>query len=274
MHARPRFHVALLGALLAGLAAEPAVAVDAVLRQSWDTKVVDATLAPDGAITATNFSGQASGMAGNPSLDGSAWAHSGLWWSLELPDGQDVTISVTSHDAAELAPGFAVWAVGAAEPFDGGTQSFAGETSTAGFGTPHSFNAFGPIGDDGTLWMQDGEGGNVQELLGTAITGPSVDGVGGWGETIETGVQDMRVGTAFAQGVTGSTTSGNATVTLEQVTGGWVVIYVSGTDHALAGGLFDMQVTAVPEPGVLGAQLAAVAALCAVRRQRRRAPRR
>ena len=126
--------------------------------------------------------------------NGSAWAHTGDWWQLELGASASVTIRVQAHDAAALSPGLSVWASGAS-PFDGGTTGTGGQVSTAGFGTPHSFNAFGPLGSPGTLWMQSGAGGNMQELLGYAISGPSFLGgtTGtGWGETIATGAHKVK----------------------------------------------------------------------------------
>jgi len=225
-------------------------AAGAIVFQTWDTAVVDESLPPGGVLTASDVGGLASSMANNPALFGSAWAHAGSWWSVELPHGKDVTIQVSAQNSAELAPGVAVWGIGDAAPFDGGTTSWMLETSAAAFGTPHSFNAYGALGDAGTLWMQDGQGGNAKELLGYATSGPSYLGTTGWGETITTGVHDTTLTNDFTDSVTGATGAGFADLDLENVQGGWYLIYAGGTDHTLSGGLFDLTLSAVPEPSV------------------------
>jgi hypothetical protein len=233
------------------LVSREAVAAGAVAIETWDSgEAQESVEAVGDAVARTDAAGVASSMAGNPDLDGSAWAHTGAFWVVQLNALPEVRIRVHAADGAELAPGLSVWATGAAA-FDGGTTGFGTETSTAGFGTPHSFNAFGALGDPGTLWMQDGQGGNAQELLGYAVSGPSVVGMAGWGETIETGAYDARLTNDFASAVSGRTGAGFAELTLENVAAGWYLIYVGGTDHALAGGQFDLEVKAVPEPGAV-----------------------
>jgi hypothetical protein len=247
----------------------------AVAIQTWDTGEVEEHVGDVGdAITTTAVAGVASSMAGNPDLDGSAWAHTGAFWVVHLHDLPAVRIRVDAANASEFAPGLSVWATGNV-CFDGGTTGFGTETSSAGFGTPHSFNAFGPLGDAGTLWMWEGDsvtsgGGNAQELLGYAVSGPSVVGAAGWGETIENGAHDMRLTSDNVVDVSGSTGAGFAELTLEDVALGWYLIYVGGTDHSLAGGLFDLTVQAVPEPGPFAVGIAAGTALWALRPRRRR----
>ena len=258
-----------LGLALSLQASREAQAAGAVTLQTWDTGEIEEHLEhPGDSLTKSEVAAVASSMAGNPDLDGSAWAHTGAFWIVHMHDLPEVRIRVDAANASELAPGLSVWATGPAA-FDGGTTSFGGETSSAGFGTPHSFNAFGVLGDPGTLWMQDGEGGNAKELLGYAVSGPSIVGDAGWGETIENGAHDMRLTDDYATGVSGSTGPGFAELILEDPALGGYLVYVGGTDHALAGGLFDLEVRAVPEPGAASTGAAAALALLAVRRGRR-----
>ncbi len=240
---------ALLVGLGAALLLSSSVhAASAVTIRTWDGGGASASVAPGGSASVTGAAANASSMAGNPALNGSAWAHTGAWWSLYLDASPQVTVRVQAYDGAQLAPGLSIWASGAAE-FDGGTTAWGSETSTAGFGTPHSFNAYGALGDAGTLWMQDGEGGNMKELLGYAISGPSFPTAGGWGETIANGAHDLRATSDHVAAVTGSVGTGFAELMLGGVESGWYTIYVGGTDHALGGGLFDLSVASVPEPG-------------------------
>ena len=235
-------------ALISCLVAGDARALGAVGIQSWGTGNVEELLDGPGASVNASAGGLAASMANNPSLDGSAWAHTGAWWILEIQNAPGAVVRVQADDAAQLSPGVSVWATGSA-PFDGGTTGFGGEISTASFGTPHSFNAFGPLGDTGTLWMEDGQGGNAKELLGYAVSGPSHAGVGGWGETIEHGAHDESLSDDYVASVSGSVGAGFAELDLANPANGWYLIYVGGTDPSLEGGVFTLSVTTVPEPG-------------------------
>lgn len=232
-------------ALLAS--AQPGHAANAIFRTNWDGALPSVVVGPGDSATSSNQGGLASSMSGNPALNGSAWAHTGDWFSIQLQDAQSVTIRVDATNPAQLAPGISLWASGAA-PFDGGTEAWASELSSAAFGTPHSFNAFGPLGDPGTLWMQAGEGGNMEELIAYAIAGPSFLGTTGWGETITHGVNDMRLSNVFADAVSGSVGPGFAELVLTGVHESWFTIYVGGTDHALSGSTYNLTVSSVPEP--------------------------
>jgi hypothetical protein len=257
--------MALFFLVAACLARAEARAADAVGAQTWDSGVVEESLTSLGdEAVSSGEAGLASSMANNPGLNGSAWAHTGAWWSLEVGSVLDVRIRVDATDPAQFAPGLSVWAIGDAI-FDGGTTATGGETSTAGFGTPHSFNAFGPLGDAGTLWMQDGVGGNAKELLGYAISGPSFLDSTGWGETIEHGAHDLRASDDYVASVSGSVGAGFAELLLEGVTPGWYLIYVGGTDHSMSGGEFALRARAVPEPGT--ALLVAAGIACLARRR-------
>ncbi len=242
--------VAAGAAAFALFGAAQAQAAGAIAFGTWNGGATTAqVLAPGGSAVKTGGAAAPASMANNPALNGSAWAHTGSWYSLEVSDLATLQIQITSQNPTGFAPGLSVWAIGNGGAFDGGTTSFGGEVSTAAFGTPHSFNAFGTLGSAGTLWMQDGQGGNAKELLGYAISGPSVLSATGWGETILNGAHDMRLSNAYATGVSGSVGTGLASLTLTGVEAGWLAIYVGGTNPALSGSLFDVTVSAVPEPG-------------------------
>jgi hypothetical protein len=269
----PRFRtIGLAASMATAVAAGPAAdarAAGAVAFQTWDGDAVEQHLEPGESATASG-SGLASSMSGNPALDGSAWAHTGDWWQLHLQDAPEVRIRVEAEDPSELAPGLSVWAIGNGGPFDGGTTGFGGETSTAGFGTPHSFNAFGALGDTGTLWMQSGQGGNARELVGYAIAGPSFLDSTGWGETIEHGAHDTGASDDYVVAVTGLVGAGFAELVLHGVSTGWFTIFVGGTDHSLAGGAFTLAVTSVPEPSTAMMVLLGVGLLARAGRMRAR----
>ena len=227
--------------------ADRASAANAIGLTNWDGGLASVELQPGESATASNIGGLASSMSSNPALNGSAWAHTGDWWSIRLHDSTSVTIRVEAADSAQLAPGVALWASGAA-PFDGGTTGWDGELSSAGFGTPHSFNAFGPLGDPGTLWMQEGEGGNMEEFIAYAISGPSFLDPTGWGETIANGAHDMRLNITFADAALGSVGPGFVELVLTDVHESWFTIYVGGTDDTLSGNPYTLSVSSVPEP--------------------------
>ncbi len=194
-------------------------------------------------ISATE-TGLQSAYSDNPSLNNSAWAHTGDWYTFKNNSLTDVTVTVSGD--ANFAPGLTVWATGSTE-FDGGTTGFGGELSSAGFGTPHSFNATGAMGDTGTLWMANGNGGNVLETLGYAVAGPS-HAAGGWGESIFTGANDVSLTSAFENGISGNVGANSVSLIFDDLAPGWYAMYIGGTNNATAGGAFNLTVSAVPEP--------------------------
>lgn len=217
-------------------------AVGAVGFQAW---TAGNDLLAGSSISAAN-SGLKSGYADNPGLSYSAWAHTGDWFVFQNHSSVDVTLTVSGDSG--FVPGVTVWATGGTV-FDGGTTGFGGELSLAGFGTPHSFNATGAMGDAGTLWMANGQGSNVLETLGYAVSGPShAAGTTGWGESIVTGLNDTSLTNTFENGVSGSVGAHTASLVFNDLAAGWYAVYVGGTDHASAGGEYNLTVTAVPEP--------------------------
>ena len=214
-------------------------------------------------LSATGFANKAS-MTGNAQLAGSAWAHTGRWFTFENTlGGSDVSVSVTGNASrdttatadnpqVDLTPGLSVWASGSSE-FDGGTEAWNNEQSlTNGFGVPHSFNVTGELnaGNSGTDWMADGEGGNMVETLGYAVTNPNIDyASAGWNEVIQSGSHDVSATNNYESGVTGSTSGNSAGLVFEDLAAGWYTVYVGGTDNTVAGatGGFDLVVSAVPE---------------------------
>jgi hypothetical protein len=257
----------LLGIAALLLPTGDARAAGAVGIHTWDGDVPAAVVDAVGeSAPSSGVAGLGSSMAGNPALGGSAWAHTGAFWSIQLGDLPEVRIRVAARDPGAFSPGVSVWAIGDAA-FDGGTTGFGGEISNATFGTPHSFNAFSPLGSSGTLWMQDGQGGNAKELLGVAMSGPTYAGATGWGETIAQGAFDRSVTDDYVASVSGSVGAGLAELALHDVAAGWYLIYVGGTNHAQeSGGLFDLSVVAVPEPGTALLVLGGVGLLAGGRR--------
>lgn len=231
---------ALLSA--AALASSNVYAAGAVGFKGWSS----GNIVNFGGTISAGESGLKSAYSDNPFLNYSAWAHTGDWWTFRN-DAAFADVTVTVSGDSGFSPGVTVWASGAAE-FDGGTTDFGSEISLAGFGTPHSFNATGAMGDAGTLWMANGQGGNMIETLGYAVSGPShAAATTGWGETISTGAQDVSLTNTFENGVTGSASAHLVSLTFNDLAPGWYTVYIGGTDHATAGGAFELTVSAVPE---------------------------
>lgn len=237
---RPLLSLAIISAL--ALAGSNAYAAAAVAPKPWVSgdNVLDSGF---NSITA-NESALKSAYSDNPNLNYSAWAHVGDWFVFQNTGLQDVTVTV--NGSSGFVPGVTVWATGA-NVFDGGTEGFGSEISLAGFGTPHSFNATGAMGDAGTLWMASGQGGNVLETLGYAVAGASHTVDTGWGETILHGANDVSLTNTFENGVGGSVDANTATLTFNDLAPGWYTVYVGGTDHASAGGAYELAISAVPE---------------------------
>lgn len=227
---------------ITALASAQLHAAGAVGFKAWNGDINELNLG--GSISATE-TGLQSAYSDNPLLNHSAWAHTGDWYTFKNNSLGDVNVTVSGD--AGFAPGLTVWATGDTE-FDGGTAGFGSEISSAGFGTPHTFNATGAMGDAGTLWMANGNGGNVLETLGYAVSGPSHTTGTGWGESIITGANDVSLTSTFENGISGSAGANSVSLIFDDLAPGWYALYIGGTDNATAGGAFDLTVSAVPEP--------------------------
>ena len=225
---------------IAVLANSHVYAANAVGFKSWTGGISDLNV---GGTISANETGLKSAYTGNILLDNSAWAHTGDWYTFHNLGLADVTVTVTGGTG--FVPGLTVWATGGAK-FDGGTTDFGSEISLAGFGAPHSFNATGAMGATGTLWMANGQGGNVVETLGYAVAGPA-NFTGGWGESIMTGAHDVSLTNTFENGVSGSVGANIVSLLFNDLNPGWYALYIGGTDHLTAGGTFELTVSAVPE---------------------------
>jgi hypothetical protein len=273
---RTALQVALAGALMVG-ATTGAQAADAITFQGWGGGAgATPDLAAGGSLSVTKTLSK-SNYSDNPALMHSAWAHAGgtPWYTFYLTSLADVTINLTPTIAGtSFNPGLTVWASGSTR-FDGGTGNGNGGTEVAnnGWTSPHSFNAVGQIGDNGTLWQAMGSGGNQKETLAYAITGPSHTDTAstGWGESIQTGFHDVSVTNTFESGVTGTADAGAnwLSVTLHQAKAGWYTLFVGGTNNSLSAASYDLKVAAVPEPETWGMLLAGLGVMGAIVRRRR-----
>lgn len=214
-----------------------------------------------------------SNYSDNPNLLNSAWAHAGgtPWYTFQLLSTADVSIDLTAvTPGADFNPGITVWANGASV-FDGGADNIEVGPNN-GWTAPHSFNATGQIGDDGTLWMS-GTNGNMLQTLVYAVTGPSHanSADNGWGETILAGVNDISVDNTFEQGITGTASGNSIHLAFSQLQAGWYTAFIGGTNNALTSQNYMLSVTAaaVPEPSSWALMLAGLGAAVAIRRQRK-----
>jgi hypothetical protein len=239
---------ALAAASILTLTATNVHAVGAVSMQDWDSG--STSLAPGSSLTAYGAAGNNSAFTDNPGLNYSSWAHTGAWWNFELTNSATTTVSISAQEGSDFWPGMSIWTSGSNQ-FDGGQTGFGGETSSAGFGTPHSFNSTGALGSDGTLWMQDGQGGNMLETLAYGVGNSAIayaGGATGWGESVEFGVHDVSTSGTFTSGISGIAGDHAIDIVLADLAAGWYTIYVGGTNHTSGGGLYDLEVSAVPIP--------------------------
>jgi hypothetical protein len=113
------------------------------------------------------------------------------------------------------------------------------------------------------------------ETLGYAVSGAIVHGANptGWGETILGGINDVSLTNTYESGLSGSTGVGFAQLVFADLQPGWYTIYVGGTNHAGANGLFDLSVSASPVPVPAAAWLmgSGLAVLATMARRRRAA---
>ncbi|WP_297326152.1 FxDxF family PEP-CTERM protein [Nitrosomonas sp.] len=249
---------------IAALASTQLHAAGAVGFKAWNGDINELNLG--GSISAAE-TGLQSAYSDNPLLNNSAWAHTGDWYTFKNNSLGDINVTVSGD--AGFAPGLTVWATGSTE-FDGGTTGFGSELSSAGFGTPHTFNATGAMGDAGTLWMANGNGGNVLETLGYAVSGPAHTTGTGWGESILSGANDVSLTSTFENGISGSAGANSVSLIFDDLAPGWYALYIGGTNNATAGGAFDLTVSAVPEPETYAMLLAGLGLIGYQLRKRRK----
>lgn len=265
--------------LLACATSTSAQATDAITIQAWGGGAGTAPAIGIGDSLSVTKNLAKSGYSDNPSLLYSAWAHAGgsPWYTFQLTELADVTISLSpgAGASATYLPAMTVWASGASM-FDGGTGlgNNGEEQSNNGWNSPHSFNAVGQIGDNGTLWAASGHGGNMLETLAYAVTGASHTSTGngetGWDENILTGFHDLSSNT-FVNGVTGTATAGSQSLSMvfNDLQAGWYTMFIGGSNHASASSDYILSVAAVPEPETYAMFLAGLGLLGVVTRRRK-----
>lgn len=256
-----------------------ASADDAVTIQGWNGGA-GPELAKGETLVATKSLAQ-SGMADNPLLNYSAWAHAGgsPWFTFHLTEVADLKIRLDpTNTDVEFNPGLTLWTSGNNQ-FNGGTSNLD-EVASNDWNAPHSFNAFGQVGDPGTFWMsvdpQLGTLGNHLQTLAYAITGESHDATEtGWGESIVTGVHDLSIDNLFEAGISGTALAGANWLALDviQAQPGWYTLFIGGTNHAASSQSYNLSVAAVPLPAPALLMLSALAGLGVATRRRRDAVR-
>jgi hypothetical protein len=214
----------------------------------------------------------------NPTLFNSAWGHTGAWYNFQVTAAnQLVSVKDVVLGTGTAKTAFTVWASGS-NLFDGGTTA-PGETSTS-TNAPHSFNAVGALGDNGTVWMSApsaaaGGGGNLLATLAYANSGNAHTGAGNdWGEIVNSGVNQVGgSGTFYTGGVTGSTGSNFAELIFQNLGTGWYTVYVGGASDAATGtNTHQLSITtasAVPLPAAVYLFGSALAGLMASNRKKR-----
>ncbi len=239
-------------ALTASSGATYAGTVDSAMR-TFDSGNTSIGVIGD-TLTATLQTTSAHSYTDNVDLNYSAWGHAGRWYNFEVTSAVDTKISVQANNSADWAPAFTVYSTNG--QWGGGTATFSEGGITGN--TPHNFNATGNIGDNGTLWMQDGGAGNnaafsnVTSTLAYANSGQTHHaGETNWGEHIHNGVHAKAGLNTYASALSGSVGTGTADITLSNLAAGWYTVYVGGSDASLTNSAFSTTVSAVPVPAAV-----------------------
>lgn len=252
---RTAIQVLILGVMTG--AASNAMATGAITLQSWGVAGVAPELGLGETISVTKSISK-SNWSGNPTLNYSAWAHAGgtPWYSFHLTEAANLKITLTAANpsaaaAANFNPALSLWTSGANE-FDTGTSNFD-EIASNGWNAPHSFNAVGQIGDNGTYWMSydpntDTVMGNQLETLAYANTGASYTSGTGWDEQILSGVHDVSVTNTYESGIYGTAVLGSNSLELNVISAqaGWFTLFIGGNNNASSTQGYVLAVNAAP----------------------------
>ncbi|MCK9604890.1 MAG: hypothetical protein M0R33_00385 [Methylomonas sp.] len=246
----------LIGAILS-LASASASAAGAVSIHTWtdgDNSVGAGETITSSVFNMADSAGGRAGWTGNPSLNYSGWGHAVKWLAFEVT-APNQSVSITSSTLSGNRD-FGITAYASNGAFDGGTG--------AGDGTPHSYNAVGALGDDGTTWLNGSNGNMLQTLAyvngGAAHNGSETD----WGETINSGVNQVGDNTYFSA-VSGSFGENFAQLVFDNLAQGWYTVAFGGANNSLTGlasSELSVSVNAVPLPGAVylfGSALAGLA---------------
>ncbi len=265
--------------LIAALGMHANASAQAVDVHKWSNVGDGTNTAPSVSIGETISATQSllkSNYSDNPALSYSAWAHAGgtPWYAFQLTENADLNIDLTPVvSTANFAPAITVWATGQSI-FNGGLEGI--ETGNNGWGAPHSFNVTGQVGDFGTQWGS-GANGNLLETLVYAVTGNSHTDTTetGWGESIVAGVNDLSSNT-FEQGITGTASGNSISLSFANLSSGWYLAFIGGSNHALSSANYTLSVSAtavsaVPEAQTWAMTLMGVGLVSLVARRRRQA---
>lgn len=243
-----------------GAFAAGAVAVDP-LKWSGSNNVLGADSTIQSVIiNSADSAGGRAGWTGNSALNNSAWGHQVTWFSFDVTAANQTVTLTDSVLSGTRALAFTVWSSNGA--FNGGTAdpNEFGNSSNA----PHSFNAVGQLGVNGTVWASDPSavangGGNLLKTLAYINGGSSTASSGtDWGETVNSGVNQVEPGNAYFSSLTGNSAKGSAgfsQLVFQNLATGWYTVAIGGADNTLTGvatqQLTVSSVSAVPLPGAV-----------------------
>lgn len=219
--------------------------------------------------------GRAAWTGNTIGLNDSAWGHAVTWFSFDVTAANQTVTITDSVLSGTRALAFSVWSSNGA--FNGGTTS-PGELSLS-TNAPHSFNAVGQLGANGTVWASDssavaGGGGNLLKTL-AYVNGGSSYASGDWGEAINSGVNRVDPSNTYFTSLAGSTAAGSAgfsQLVFQNLATGWYTVAIGGADNTLLGTatqqLSVSSVSAVPLPGAVYLFGTALAGLVASARRK------
>jgi len=258
---RATFIGAVLSLASSGAHAAGAVNVNSLGWVNNDNSLAAGETITSGVFSMADSAGGRAGWTGNPSLNYSGWGHAVRWLTFEVTTANQ-TVSITA-DALTGSRDFGITVYASNGAFDGGTG--------AGDGTPHSYNAVGQLGDDGTTWLNGSNGNMLQTLAyvngGAAHNSSETD----WGETINSGVNQVGDNTYFSA-VSGNFGTNLAQLVFQNLAQGWYTIAFGGANNALTGtATSQLSVQTVPLPGAVYLFGSALAGLMVSGRRKPRA---